>query len=227
MNEDVFDEIRSGGEISVRTYNLLIGCCLLWGFLINIIIVKNVNARALVEGGSYILFIIGYFISCFAGIALTRSDKPLVSFIGYNLVVVPFGLCVAIVLEVLSLPTTVVLSTIIVTAIITLIMMIIGMAFPEFVSKLGRFLGTALIITIIIEIIGLFFFPQVFAITDIVVALIFIGYIAYDWYKAQNCEKTVDNAIDSACELYMDIINLFIRLLEIFGRSSGGKRSSR
>ena len=37
--------------------------------------------------------------------------------------------------------------------------------------------------------------------------------IWYDWAKAQNNVKTLDNAIDSAVALYLDVINLFLRLL--------------
>ena len=48
---------------------------------------------------------------------------------------------------------------------------------------------------------------------DWVVALLFCGYIGYDWAEAQNNAKTLDNAIDSAVALYLDIINLFLRLL--------------
>ena len=48
---------------------------------------------------------------------------------------------------------------------------------------------------------------------DWLVALLFCGYIGYDWAKAQEKRKTLDNAVDSAVDLYLDIINLFVRLL--------------
>ncbi len=54
---------------------------------------------------------------------------------------------------------------------------------------------------------------------DGAVALLFCGYIGYDWARANQIPKTVDNAIDSAAALYMDIINLFLRILRIMGRS--------
>jgi FtsH-binding integral membrane protein len=41
--------------------------------------------------------------------------------------------------------------------------------------------------------------------------------IGVDWGRANNIERTVDNAIDSAACLYLDIVNLFIRVLEIMG----------
>ena len=52
-----------------------------------------------------------------------------------------------------------------------------------------------------------------------IVVLIFCGYIEYDWAKANTQRKTIDNAIDSATELYIDIINLFIRILRILARA--------
>ena len=43
--------------------------------------------------------IIGYFVSCLIGIGLSKgSDNPVVSFIGYNLVVVPVGVILSIAL---------------------------------------------------------------------------------------------------------------------------------
>jgi len=57
-------------------------------------------------------------------------------------------------------------------------------------------------------------------IIDYIVVLIFCGYIGYDWARANACAKTVDNAVDMAAELYVDIINLFIRILSILARSN-------
>lgn len=54
---------------------------------------------------------------------------------------------------------------------------------------------------------------------DWIVAVIFCGYIGYDWEKANRMPKPVDNAVDGAAAIYMDIINLFMRILRIFGRS--------
>ena len=50
---------------------------------------------------------------------------------------------------------------------------------------------------------------------DWIVALIFCGYIGLDWVRAQSIPKNANNAIDSVVALYLDIINLFVRLLSI------------
>jgi FtsH-binding integral membrane protein len=45
-----------------------------------------------------------------------------------------------------------------------------------------------------------------------------MGFIGYDYAKALEDDATVDAAIDRAVALYLDIINLFIRILEIMGK---------
>ena len=41
------------------------------------------------------------------------------------------------------------------------------------------------------------------------------GYIGYHWADMQDCGDTLDQAIDFGGLLYMAIINLFIRILEL------------
>ena len=78
----------------------------------------------------------------------------------------------------------------------------------------------ALLATVVIEIVFRIILHVEMAWMDYVVALLFAGYIGYDWSKAQQYPKTIDNAIDSAADIFVDIIGLFIRLLAIFGNRS-------
>ena len=55
-----------------------------------------------------------------------------------------------------------------------------------------------------------------------VVAIIFALYIGYDFWRSQQYPRTANNAVDCALDIYLDIINLFIRILEILGRNGGG-----
>ena len=56
-------------------------------------------------------------------------------------------------------------------------------------------------------------------VTDWIAAGLFSLYIGYDIYRSQNYPKTLDNAVDSALDIYMDIANLFVRVLQILGNS--------
>ncbi len=100
MESSVFDRRSSGEtEISPRLYNLVIGVVLCWGFWVNWMMVGTIPAESLRAISPWI-FLIGYFASCFFGIYLfSKSDNPIVSFIGYNFVVVPFGLIINLVVS--------------------------------------------------------------------------------------------------------------------------------
>ncbi len=217
MQTNVFERTQSTAtEINASLYNAIIGVTLLIGFGINYFMVKYIPVEAIMSINMWVL-IIGYFACCFAGVALfSKSDSPPVSFLGYLLVVSPFGLIINLVVSRYS--PGVVMDAIQSTAIITCIMMILGTMYPAFFRSIARGLFVALICTIIAEVVMVFVFGTHHTIIDWIVVLIFCGYIGYDWGRANSIPKTVDNAIDSAAALYMDIINLFLRLVRILGR---------
>ena len=50
---------------------------------------------------------------------------------------------------------------------------------------------------------------------NFIACLIFSLYIGYDWVKAGDNYKSTTTAVLAAADLYLDIINLFIRILNI------------
>lgn len=217
MQANVFARTQVvGSEISAAAYNAIIGITLLIGFAINFAMVKYIPVATIASINPLVL-IIGYFVCCLTGISLfTKSDSPSVSFLGYLLVVTPFGLIINLVVSRYS--SGVVINAIQATGCITFVMMLLGTMYPAFFKSIARGLFIALICTIVVELVMIFVFNTHHTIIDWVVVLIFCGYIGYDWARANSIPKTVDNAIDSAAALYMDIINLFLRLLRILGR---------
>ncbi len=217
LENSVFKRTEADGAIiSDNLYNFVIGLTLLWGFGVNYLMVRFIDPSLLMSV-PYPVFLIGYFILCFAGIMIfNKSDVPLISFLGYNLVVIPFGLIINLIVH--QYDPRLVMDAMFVTGIVTLVMMFLGTMFPAFFQKIGRALSVALITTIIVELVLWFVFKKDPVIIDWIVVVIFCGYIGFDWGRANQIPKTVDNAIDSAASLYMDIINLFIRILRIMGR---------
>lgn len=217
IKSDVFNrKFTSCKRISPAAYNATIGLCLLWGFFVNWLLVVHIPPELLYEMNVWIFFI-GYFTSCFLGIYLFNSSKkPLVSFIGYNFVVIPFGLVVNMVVS--QYDEALVIEAIRVTASVTVIMMLLGSMFPVFFQRVSGALGVALLAVFIVELFQMFVLGIHHNWIDWVVATIFCGYIGYDWGRANQIPKTLDNAIDSAAALYMDIINLFLRILRILAR---------
>lgn len=217
MESNVFERTQTGEpEISSRLYNLIIGAVLCWGFWVNYLMVSTIPVESIMTINPWVFFI-GYFASCFAGVYLfSSSSNPLISFLGYNLVVLPFGLVINIVVA--QYDPALVVEAIKVTGLVTGIMMILGTLFPAFFARISGALTISLLIVIVIELVQIFVFGIHQAWIDWVVAVIFCGYIGYDWGRANQIPRTVDNAVDSAAALYMDIINLFLRILRIMGR---------
>lgn len=204
--------------ISDKAYNGILIGVVLWGLLVNAVLCAV--AGSFVNSINPVAFLIGYFVCAIAGILLSgKSKNPVVSFIGYNLIVVPFGLVIAsLVKSYGGLDSSIVRDAFVYTALITAGMLCSVFAFPELFKKLGGALLGCLLGLVLCEIILLIFrVPQV--ITDWIAAGLFGLYIGFDIYRSQQFEKTVDNAVDCALDIYLDIANLFVRLLRILGSS--------
>ena len=208
-------------EVSASTYNMVIGGVLAYGFIINCLMVALCSDAIYSLASNPIMFYIFYFAMIVVGSLMVNGSKnPVISFIGYNLIVIPLGFVLSIIITgFASIGYTSIIATAFgITAVVTLAMMAVSSAFPNFFLSLGRTLGITLLITIVVELVMMFLGANL-GIIDYVVVLIFCGYIGYDWARANACAKTIDNAVDSAAELYVDIVNLFIRILSILARS--------
>lgn len=109
-----------------------------------------------------------------------------------------------------------------ITAVIFLIFALIGYFTKLDLSKFGVYLLMALIGVIICSIINMFVKSEGFDIgITIVCLLVFIAYIAYDIQVIKRNLYLIENednlAIYGALQLYLDFINIFLRLLRFFG----------
>lgn len=218
--ENVFFKRRDSTSpecfIDRSLFNAIMGLCLLFGFAVNVLEILYLRAFAI--GLDPVLFLLMYFASAFFGIWLAKeSDEPDISFIGYCFVVLPVGLVLSIVVPEYSFE--IIRNAIVLTSMVTAVMCIAGVRYPKFFSRLGRVLCLSLFALIVVELICIFFgFFQCFELLDFIGAGIFSFCVGYDYYRAQQVPATVDNAINCSVGLYLDIINLFLRLLRILGR---------
>lgn len=206
-------------EISERAFNLIIGGVLAWGFFLNYIMVALFGDRiayfaARMNPFAYLLI---YIVLVLIGSAMIARPSPILSFIGYNLIAVPIGvvLCGALA----GIDPSIIETSVLLTAIITLSFMIASVLFPGFFLSIGRVLFFSLLFTLLGELITMIFFRRGFM-YEWLYAGIFSLYIGYDWARANTCARTVDNAIDLSASLYLDIINLFLRVLRIVARNN-------
>ncbi len=205
----------AGTAVNERTYNLTIGLTLLWGVLINVVMATFFTYQIL--SLNYILVVVLYFAGTLGCSYLVhKSDSPAVSFAGFTGMAISMGLLLTYYVAFFSGGS--VAYAFIATGLVTVIMVILSMLYPEFFRNLGRTLFIALIGCILVEFVGSILLRIPLTIIDYVIALIFCGYIGLDWNRAQMYPKTVDNAIDSAADIYLDVVNLFVRILSITGK---------
>lgn len=205
----------AGTMVTERAYNLTIGLTLLWGVLINVVMATFFVYQIL--SLNYLLVVVLYFagtIGC--SILVHKSSSPAMSFAGFTGMAISMGLLLTF--YVTAFTGHSVAYAFIATALITVIMVLLSMLYPEFFRNLGRTLFVSLIGCILIELIGSLVLGLPMTIIDYAVALIFCGYIGLDWHRAQQFPKTMDNAVDSAADIYLDVVNLFVRILSITGK---------
>lgn len=213
---DLKQKVATADSFTARKYWLTLGLTLAFGFVLNYFMIKTIPGEAIMAINTWVL-LIGYFVCAFSGIAISaKSDVPAISFIGYLLVVVPVGVVITPFVQ--HFDPAIVEKAVLFTASLTFIMAGLGAMFPMFFRGIGKILFWALLASIVAELIMIFAFHYKPAFMDFIVAIIFMGFIGYDYSKALEDDATVDAAIDRAVALYLDIINLFIRILEIMGK---------
>ena len=212
-------EYNMDDVIDRQKYNMIMGGIVVYGLVINYILCRA--GAGFIETINPIIFFILYMALALGGTVISeRSDNPVVSFIGYNMVVVPSGLVVALAVEAYGgMDSSVVREAFLYTLCIAGIMVAASMIFPGVFESIGRFLFVGLIAVLIGSVIGIFV-SGVLNVVSWLGALIFSLYIGYDFYRAQQYTPTLDNAVDCALDIYLDIINLFLKLLSILGRRS-------
>ena len=110
-----------------------------------------------------------------------------------------------------------------ITSLIFLIFALIGYFTKMDLTKIGTYLFMILLGVIICSIINMFVGSSSFDLVITIICLIvFIAYIAYDIQIIKRNLYLIpeeDNlAIYGALQLYLDFINIFLRLLQLFGR---------
>lgn len=207
-------------EISERAFNLIIGGMLIWGFLLNYLTVSLFGEQVirLVYDMNPFIFLIAYLVLVIVGNLMVVKGGPALSFIGYTLIAAPVGMVICICVQ--GVPVSIVKSAVLVTSIVSLSFMIAATLFPGFFLKLGRVLLFSLLFMIVGELVCMLLFRgRAFVIYEWIGAALFSLYIGYDWARANTCARTVNNAIDLSASLYLDIVNLFLRILEIMNRN--------
>ena len=172
--------------------------------------------------GAFILILI---VSVLGTIIAMASDNPIVSLLGYAMVSIPFGLMLGPVIALYTAASVVKIFAITVGMVAGL--GILGAIYPKSLEGWAPFLFGGLLLLLgglIIVPIAAYFGADVrgaMTVLDWVGVVLFGGYVIFDFNRAQRVERTLDNSIDCALAIYLDFVNIFIRLLSLLGKKDG------
>ena len=213
---NVFDRIEiesPGTRMGAHIYNLVIGLMLCWGMVINWLGAKNLHS-AVIANVDPLFFMLGCLgICCIGTLLIKTSTQLLISFLGYNFVVVSFGLAISFLAH--SYDPALVPDMLRIVVLATITMTVCSAISPKYFEKFFGGLTIAVVAVVSIAAIEILLLNKQHHIIELFMALAFCGYIGIDWSRANRIPKTLPNAVDSTAAVYMDIINLFLGLLRI------------
>lgn len=213
ISTGVFDRYGTS-TLGARVFYIILAFSLLWG-LVGTAILASMTSNW--RPNTLEIILLGLGVPILGVIISVKSNNPLISFMGYNMIVVPFGLILGPVIN--QYKPNIVQNAFTMTASITALMGLAGISYPRVFENMGGSLFMALTGLIFVRIFQMFI-PglQGVGVIDYIAAGIFSLYIGYDMYRANSIPKTADNAIDISIDLYLDIINLFLNILRIMGK---------
>ncbi|MCR4604891.1 MAG: Bax inhibitor-1 family protein [Eubacterium sp.] len=216
-NQTMESVMYEDGTISRRAYNIIIGFVVLWGVGIDTAICMFFGDKLTETFNNNWVMVLIYIGMVIAGtIIVSAAKNPVISFIGYNILVIGFGITLAMVVG-MYMP-AIVLEAFLVTTIVTAVMLLLGTLWQDMFMKIGRVLFVGLIALVIVEFVMILVTGTFPTWISVVSAILFSGFIGYDWSKAQKSTPTAKNAVLAGTSLYVDIINLFLDILRIVGK---------
>lgn len=146
-----------------------------------------------------------------------KSGDLIVSLVGYLLITIPFGLITG---PLLALYTGVsVVRILFLTTLMVIGFGVLGAIAPKSLEGWRSWLIGGLLVliagSVLLPAVSMIGAPieSAMAILDWVGVILFSGFVVFDLNRAMRIPYTMNNAIDSAIEIYLDFANLFILLL--------------
>ena len=206
-------------EMSPRAYNLVMSVLIFLGFCAmgaGAYFTSTMSFARMMMSGAALPLVFGSFILTIVVMSAAASKQSVgLSLVGYVVFASTFGLTASFGLANYDLPT--INTAFIATAAITFVFGALGVTFPKFFQRVYGIGFGILLATILVEIV-LMFMGVSQSITDLIVIVVFAGFIGYDTYVATTVPPTLPNAVLMASNLFVDIINVFLRILNILGR---------
>ena len=195
----------------------------MWMFIVCVCVCIKVNMLYNIFSTSmyYIIIIVELLIVIFLSARIQKMN-PLTAMISFVLYSVVTGLTLSIVFVMFEMSS--IIYIFLITAFVFLIFALLGYFTKIDLSKYSTIFLMGLFGIIIATIVNIFLNNATF---DIILSwigvVLFVGLVAYDIQKIKRYGEIIDDdnkiAIIGALDLYLDFINIFLRLLNLFGKN--------
>lgn len=216
---EVFEEGTGLDEMSARAYMFVLGLYVTGGLAVSAYVASLTYTWQVTN--IWLFLLIGLVIPIIGIVISAKSENWLISTFGYAMVFVPFGAILGPVVALYQMES--VIQAVVVTLVLSAGLWIVGTLIPPIVSNWTSYIIGALLVLIagdlargLMPLFGLH--PVTLGVWPWVGIVLFSGLIVYDVNKAMQMPKNLDNAVDGAVALYLDVVNIFIRVLEIMGK---------
>jgi len=227
MNTGVFDR-RGMDVLSKNLYVLNFSMFTSLGIFISFLIARY----SLNYDIGWVEVIVVLVLGILGVIINVKSDVPVISLFGYMLVAVPYGFLLGPFINDLAGPlaeqylgipiSTNIATAFLVTTAYVVVFGVIGAIIPNSLSNWRGWICYLLLAAIVGYII-VPFFSSLFGLSietalnfwDSLIVLLFAAIIIFDFNRAMRIPYTTDNAIDVALSIYLDWMNVFVRVARL------------
>jgi FtsH-binding integral membrane protein len=214
---NVWKNTRGYDEVSANTFNLVFALTTVFGWIAFAVAV-NMFIHTKMSGMEYIMYTVIALAGCFVAAAESVGFK----IVGMTMIAGGLGAVCGPYIGLFKMAS--VLDILFATVVITLVLGAAGWCYPKSLASWGSALFVSLIALIIVQL----FLPLIYYacglplkglthLLDWIGILLFSAYLVFDFNRAQEVTKTLDNAISCGISVFLDMVNIFIRLLELFG----------
>lgn len=198
--------------------------------LLTLLIAGGICLAALTAAFTYhmtpqLWWLLPYFGVAIVGCVMANSQSAPIALIGYALIILPTGWIVGPYVKLFQMQS--VIFAVWITVGVTVALGILGALWHKSVEHWGGYLLTALLALIVIEGVSILMIwlgyanlRSVFGITDWVAIGIFSAFVFYDMNMAVRMPRNAANAVFAAANMYLNMVNLFVRILARTGQLS-------
>lgn len=166
---------------------------------------------------------VGLIALTFVFVIIASIREGVIALFGYLGLSATFGIMLGPILNLYTAAS--VLNIFAGTMAITGVLGLTGIVYPRSLAHWGSFLYTGLLVLIVAMFGNIFLGMLGFQSAIVLRALDWVGiglfsaFIIYDMNQAMHDDYTFDNAVHYAVQMYLNILNIFLRLLSIFGNT--------